>query len=92
MKQIAAVAVFLAVIAYAAAADNDIDAEFSAFERRFGKVYSSPEERAHRMRIFGENVASFDEHNRSGRSWRKGVTKFADITSTEIKSQLPSIP
>lgn|SRR3990167_1490135 len=50
-----------------------------------GKVYSSPSEKAHRLRIFYQTYLDVQAHNSNPqRSYNKGFTKFADIDDEEF--------
>jgi cathepsin L len=82
------VKVFLLLAAAAlASAEIDFRGEFTRFQSDFGKVYSTAAERSERFGIFSANLREFKRHNESGQKWKKGVTKFADLTDEEFKSK-----
>lgn len=59
--------------------------QFEAFELKFGKSYKDASERLSRFAIFAKNLEEIEEHNlKNGSLWRKGITKFADMTKDEF--------
>jgi C1A family cysteine protease len=89
----------LAAAAIAAGVVVDVDAKalrpdaaaFLAFERKFAKSYSSPEERAHRAAVFSRNFEDIQRHNAApGQTWTKGVNKWTDLTGDEWRAQVLS--
>jgi cathepsin F len=63
--------------------------EFEAFKARYAKVYATPEEEAHRLRVFSANAARAAAHNARGLPWTLGVTgPFSDLTGDEWRSRL----
>ena len=59
--------------------------DFLAFQNQYGKQYL-PQERAYRERVFRYNLEWIDKMNRQGHSYTLGVSRFADMTSTEFAS------
>ena len=59
--------------------------EFEDFKLKYGKTYDSQVEEAKRFQIFVANLRRIEKHNRSNLSWKEKVTKFADLTSNNIK-------
>ncbi|KAL0733534.1 hypothetical protein Bca4012_009744 [Brassica carinata] len=58
---------------------------FSLFKRRYGKVYSSPEEHQHRFAIFRSNFMRATRNQRMDPFARHGVTQFSDPTHSEFR-------
>lgn len=67
---------------------QDAEALFRRFITQFGKVYASAEERAHRFRIFEQNLAKATKLQRLDPSAVHGITKFSDLTEEEFSSFL----
>lgn len=66
---------------------NDPDyPTFTDFEARYKKVYATEAERAHRFRIFKENLIRADELNRLNGERAFGVTKFSDLHPDEFRA------
>lgn len=64
---------------------NSYVSQFEAFEQQFGKSYKDASERLSRFAIFSKNLQEIEQHNlKNGSSWRKGITKFADMTKEEF--------
>lgn len=66
--------------------------QFTLFETRFHKVYSSPAEREERFWIFVSNMQDVVDKNaaleKAGVDAIHGMTKFSDWTQTEFKSMV----
>ena len=54
--------------------------KFLQFKSQHGKEYTSPKEELARYQIFVQNLEKIEKHNQARKSWRMGITKFADIT------------
>ena len=67
------------------------EAQFAAFVRRHGKVYSGPEEYARRLRVFAANVARAAAHQALDPGARHGVTPFSDLTQEEFEARLTGL-
>ncbi|KAI5056358.1 hypothetical protein GOP47_0028176 [Adiantum capillus-veneris] len=67
---------------------QDVESLFKRFIDRFGKSYASPEERAHRFRIFERNLVKAAKIQRQDPSATHGVTKFSDLTEEEFSRYL----
>lgn len=75
-------AVFAAVIASAAAAQN-----FAIWAKEHGKTYATREELVLRRSIFAANLATIEAHNAKGASWTMGVNQFTDMLPAEFKAR-----
>ncbi|WCJ31261.1 cysteine proteinase1 [Euphorbia peplus] len=53
---------------------------------KHGKVYNKIGEREKRFDIFKNNLRFIDEHNSQKRSYKVGLTRFADLTNEEYSS------
>eukprot|EP01105_Mastigella_eilhardi_P007014 TRINITY_DN18497_c0_g1_i1.p1 TRINITY_DN18497_c0_g1~~TRINITY_DN18497_c0_g1_i1.p1 ORF type:complete len:345 (-),score=123.82 TRINITY_DN18497_c0_g1_i1:123-1157(-) len=84
MKALVAL-LLLGVVAVAA------DKQFDEFLSKYGKSYSGAEYHK-RLRVFRENVKRAEEQNRNGDDAHYGVTKFADLTEREFRSQVLMAP
>lgn len=62
--------------------------EFSLFQEKFNKKYTTWEETEHRFQIFRENLHNIILHNLDHtQNFTMGVNKFTDLTADEFKSQ-----
>jgi C1A family cysteine protease len=62
--------------------------EFTNFQERFNKRYSTLEELEHRFEVFRDNFRFILEHNSdSNQSFKLGVNHFADMTNGEFKAK-----
>jgi len=68
----------------AVAADGN---RFDNFVTKYGRKYTSQDEKDHRRQIFNDNVALIDAENAKGHSYTLGVTNMADLTFPEFKLQ-----
>jgi len=81
----------LTLVALAVASSSpvvDIENRFEEFARRFERAYESLEERAIRFKIFAENLALIEAENAKNLTYTLGVTRFADLTYEEWRSQM----
>uniref|UniRef100_A0A8P4GA89 Cathepsin L.1 n=2 Tax=Dicentrarchus labrax TaxID=13489 RepID=A0A8P4GA89_DICLA len=87
MKLLLVVAAVLAVASCASISLEDL--EFHAWKLKFGRVYSSPSEEAHRRQIWLNNRKLVLVHNIMAdegiKSYRLGMTYFADMENEEYK-------
>jgi C1A family cysteine protease len=61
--------------------------EFSNFQDRFSKRYSSLQEMEERFSVFRENLRMIRQHNSDvGRNFTLGLNKFSDLTSEEFRA------
>merc|ERR1719192_2217495 len=51
---------------------------------QFGKQYHTRSEHQRRFNIFSENLKKYEEHNKSGASWKMAVNQFSDLTESEF--------
>lgn len=73
-----------------ASASSLLSSQWTQFKADHTKVYSSPAEEATRLRIFAENVAKMEVHNKQGLSWSQGINQFTDLTKEEFVSTYSS--
>jgi len=60
---------------------------FEEYEKEFGKIYQTEQERALRRQIFETNLKDIKEHNaKDDQTWKKGVNHLTDRTDTDLKS------
>merc|ERR1719158_2591989 len=69
------------------AASSYLDKRFEHFKKKFNRHYASKEEESYRHEIFNRSLAFIEEQNAKGKSYTLGVTKFADLTFHEWRSQ-----
>jgi len=77
-----------------------IDSEFDRFKKNHYKEYSSDVEQAFRKGIFASNLADIIKHNkefeRGERTWKQGVSLYADLTHQEfmelLTMRVPDMP
>ncbi|KAL3695757.1 hypothetical protein R1sor_009833 [Riccia sorocarpa] len=63
------------------------ESRFELFKRKFGKVYSGPEEHGRRFGIFKDNLLRALEHQALDPGAKHGITKFSDLTEEEFEAQ-----
>jgi len=87
MRSVLALLVFALFVSlsFAKVLTTDEVSKFTLFEQKFGKSYSSHEERHNRMVIFAENLQKVDRMNAEHGSAVFGVTKFMDMNPEEFK-------
>merc|ERR1719163_770281 len=61
--------------------------EFDAFMTQFGRKYVSSEEQEFRKQVFYKNLEWINAENAKGKSYKVGVTQFADLTFDEFKAE-----
>jgi len=62
--------------------------EFTNFQERFSKLYSSREELDYRFSVFRQNLVSILTHNADlSQNFTMGVNQFTDLTSQEFRDQ-----
>lgn len=54
------------------------------FKTKFQKTYDSLDEEEKRYEIFLQNVKSYQDHNKSGKTFQKGINQFSDLTFQEF--------
>ncbi|XP_042910064.1 cathepsin L-like peptidase [Parasteatoda tepidariorum] len=71
--------------------NHQLDGQWVAFKTTFGKVYDGREELARRL-IWEQKFAEVEHHNHLADfgffTYRKGINKYSDLSSTEIVSRL----
>jgi len=72
---------------------NSTETEFQKFKRQYGLKFESAFEESFRERIFNENIAKINAHNRLlGRSYEQGVNQFTHLTQEEfVKTYLGTV-
>jgi len=76
----------LAVLALSGS-PSDIESNFDAYVRQFGKSYASAEERTQRLHIFSENMDFIEQSNAKNLSFTLGLTPFTDLSFSEWRDQ-----
>jgi cathepsin F len=71
----------------AATALLDVERHFKSFIEKFGKVYATAEEYAHRLAVFERNLVRAVSHQALDPSAVHGITKFSDLTEEEFTQQ-----
>jgi len=79
--------VFAAIIC---AATANLEEEFDAWAKKFGKTYESAAERNMRMKIFDQNKAKIAQLNAKSTSEVYGINAFADRTHEELTATYTS--
>ena len=69
-------------------AELNFKSQFEEFKQKYGKSYKDPAEELYRFSTFVRNVKDIEEHNKSGKGWKKGVNHFADMTKEEFNTKL----
>lgn len=86
------IAIGLSLLSNSKSEELDIPKEvhmvFKDFQKQFGKVYKTPEEYKHRLKIFYDNIIELREtKNRKDIGHNVGITKFFDLTRAEFISK-----
>jgi len=62
--------------------------EFTSFQKRFSKLYSSMEEVEYRFSVFRQNLVTILTHNADlSQNFTMGVNQFTDLTQDEFRDQ-----
>ena len=78
--KLAIVAAALVSVTLASSLSLD-ELQFAKFRENFGKKYHTRSEHQRRFAIFSENLRKYEEHNKSGASWRMGnISKLYSIS------------
>merc|ERR1711945_82063 len=67
----------LVSVAVASSLPHD-ELQFAKFREEYGKRYHTRSEHQRRFSIFTQNLRKYEQHNKSGASWKMGVTKVSD--------------
>lgn len=79
---------FFFFIVVTTATSLDLQKEWNSFKINFQKNYTSSLEELKRIKIYQNNLAAIEEHNKKfaeGKvTWTKGINQFSDWTKKEI--------
>ena len=73
-------------------ASSPIISGFSAYSAKFGKTYENAAEVRYRRAVYEENIKKIDAHNRKGKSYTLGETRFTDMTPQEARAKFLAKP
>ncbi|XP_065875496.1 cysteine proteinase RD21A-like [Euphorbia lathyris] len=80
----------MSIISYDKVHDKRSDVEvmnmYNWWLAKHGKVYNKIGEREKRFDIFKDNLRFIDQHNSQNRSYKVGLTRFADLTNEEYRA------
>ena len=65
---------------------DEVAALYESWLVHHGKAYNAIGEKERRFEIFKDNLRFIDEHNRESRSYKVGLTRFADLTNDEYRA------
>jgi|EP00937_MAST-01D_sp_MAST-1D-sp2_P003448 cathepsin L len=65
---------------------RDSEYSFEQYKQEFNKVYEDSAEHAVREARFIKQLAEIRAHNEAGHSWKMGVNKFTDMSTTELSA------
>jgi len=88
MKFAIAFACLLAVAAANLSDESFIRREFRLFENEHNKKYANSAERETRFQIFKTNLEQIQKHNLEGRTWTEKVSRYADLTAEEFRTNI----
>ncbi|GLU13519.1 hypothetical protein SLE2022_301520 [Rubroshorea leprosula] len=66
--------------------DDEVRSMYNSWLAKHGKAYNGIGEEERRFQIFKDNLRFIDEHNSQNRTYRLGLTKFADLTNEEYRA------
>lgn len=66
--------------------DEEVETLYKWWSAKHGKVANDVGENKQRLEIFKDNLRFIDEHNAENRTYKVGLTRFADLTNEEYKS------
>jgi len=85
-----------AVVGVAAAlpqlSGGDSNRTFDVWAARHGKVYTTAEERLHRLEIWLENARDVHAHKNEGHSWSLELNEYADLSEDEFATRNGLLP
>ncbi|CAK9315781.1 unnamed protein product [Citrullus colocynthis] len=67
--------------------DAEVAALYESWLVHHGKAYNALGEKERRFEIFKDNLRFIDEHNRESRTYKVGLTRFADLTNEEYRAK-----
>ena len=73
----------LVSVALASSLPHD-ELQFAKFRETYGKSYHTRSEHQRRFKIFSENLRKYEQHNKSGASWKMGWLKNTGCTKIKI--------
>lgn len=66
--------------------DDEVMAIYEEWLATHGKAYNALGEKEKRFVIFKDNLRFIDDHNSENRTYKLGLTRFADLTNEEYRS------
>jgi hypothetical protein len=66
--------------------DEEVKEIYELWLAKHGKVHNGLGENEKRFGIFKDNLKFIDEHNFENRTYRVGLTRFADLTNDEYRA------
>lgn len=67
--------------------EEEVAALYESWLVHHGKAYNALGEKERRFEIFKDNLKFIDEHNREARTYKVGLTRFADLTNEEYRAR-----
>ena len=67
--------------------DDEVMSMYNLWLAKNGKTYNKLGEREKRFEIFKNNLRFIDEHNSKNRTYKVGLTRFADLTNDEYRAK-----
>lgn len=81
----------LIFISWCTAADTlHVEQQFTAFEKKFARMYVGEEERRYRLSVFSDNMKTVEYYNSKQSSFVLGITPFIDLTNEEFRNRFAS--
>uniref|UniRef100_A0A2P2J321 Cathepsin propeptide inhibitor domain-containing protein n=1 Tax=Rhizophora mucronata TaxID=61149 RepID=A0A2P2J321_RHIMU len=66
--------------------DEEVKDMYEEWLTKQGKAYNGIGEKEKRFEIFKNNLRFIDEHNSQNRTYKVGLTRFADLTNEEYRA------
>jgi tRNA-dihydrouridine synthase len=65
---------------------TDLHKEYIEYMKKFGKEYATREEEDAHFKIYCQNVAKIEAHNKTNSAYKQGINKFTDLNEQEFQN------
>lgn len=67
--------------------NHEVNQAYTMFRKKYGKLYSTPDEANYRKTVFAGNFLKIKDSNTQNLTYTLAVNKFADLTPEEMKAR-----